>query len=825
MTGLPVDAVLPRLADAMSSAGRAVLGAPPGAGKTTRVPGFLLEHGIGGRIVMLEPRRVAARAAAEWRARPSGEEVGGTVGYRIRGEARAGRRTRIEVVTEGILTRMIQSDPELTGVGCLIFDEFHERSLHADLGLALALDIAGALRPDLKIVVMSATLDAAPVAALMGGAPVVTSQGRAFGVETRWLARPWRRPGRDGPGFEAAFAAFLRGALAETRGGVLAFLPGEREIRRVEALLGEIAGTRVMPLYGSLPFARQRAAIRPLDGARKLVLATAVAETSLTIEDVRVVVDGGLARRSRFDPASGMARLVTERVTKAEAEQRRGRAGRVAPGVCYRFWTRGEEGGMQPFPPAEIETTDLAPLALGLAAWGAADAAGLAFLTPPPPASFRAARSLLQDLAALDAAGRITAHGRNMAAVPAHPRLAHMLLRGGGRLAAELSAIAGARDPLRRGAVRPPADIALRLEAVRDAATFETAHPLTADRGAVALIREETHRLARLAGKGKGMSAGALLSLAYPDRVALRRPGEAPRYLMSGGKGAVLDAGDPLAGQRLLVVSDLDGDRREARIRAAAPLSEAELRGLHGGRIAWAEICEWSRRERAVAARRRETFGALVLSERAWRDPPPEALGVALADGVRDLGLEALNWSQSARLLRARVEWLRSRGAAGVPDMSDNGLLDRLEDWLAPWLTGLRTAGDLKRLDPLAALEAMLGHDGRKRLDALAPAHITAPTGTRLPIDYGGDRPTVSVRLQEMFGVTEHPVAGPDRVPLLIELLSPARRPVQKTADLPGFWATSYADVRRDLRGRYPKHPWPENPATAVPTTRANRRR
>ncbi len=819
MAGLPIEPVLPDLVRALAHAGRAVLQAPPGAGKTTRVPLALLDAGMAGRILLLEPRRVAARAAAERLAEELGERVGGRVGYRIRGESVAGRA--IEVVTEGVLTRMLQSAPDLPGVGCVVFDEFHERALQADLGLALALEVRGALRPDLRLLVMSATLDAAPVAALMGGAPVVTAEGRAFPVETRWLDRPWPGGAGKGPRFEEAMAELVLRALAETEGGVLAFLPGQGEIARTAARLAPRlpAGVVVQPLHGGLPFAEQRRALVPLRDGRRLVLATAIAETSLTIPDVRVVVDGGRARRARFDPGSGMTRLVTERVTRAEAEQRRGRAGRVAAGWCYRLWTRGEEGGLAPFPPPEIASADLAGLALELALWGAADPAALPFLTPPPAAAFAEARALLADLGALDAAGGLTGHGRALAGLPVHPRLAHMLVAAGdagaGALAAELAALTGARDPLRgRGA-----DLGLRREALRRP-------PPDADRGALAAIAAEARRLAALApkGRGAGLAPGAALSLAYPDRIARRRPGEAPRYLLAGGKGAALSDDDALAAAPWLVAAELDGDPREARIRLALPVAESDVRALHADRLERVRVCEWSRRERAVVARERLMLGAIALEDRAWTTPPPERVAAALLDGVRELGLDALPWTPAAERFAARVAWLRGHGGEGLPDLSREGLLAGLDGWLAPWVAGMTRAGDLARLDLRGALEATLDHAARRELDRLAPGTLTAPTGTVLPVDYGDGRPRVSVRLQEMFGVTAHPTLGRDRVPVVVELLSPAGRPVQTTADLPGFWATSYADVRSDLRGRYPKHPWPEDPATAAPTRRAKPR-
>ncbi|TCO73958.1 ATP-dependent helicase HrpB [Rhodovulum euryhalinum] len=812
MIPLPIDDALPDLIAALARDRRAVLQAPPGAGKTTRVPLALLDAGLtAGRIVMLEPRRLAARAAAERMAETLGEEVGQTVGYRIRGESRVGRATRIEVVTEGILTRMIQSDPGLDGIGAVIFDEFHERSLTADLGLALVWEVRGALREDLILLVMSATLDAAPVAAMMDDAPVVTSQGVSFPVDTRWIGKPLAK----GMRIPEATANLVVQAVTETEGGVLVFLPGEGEIRRcAAALAGRLpADCHIRPLYGALPFAEQRAAIRPAGTGRKIVLATSIAETSLTIEDVRVVVDAGRARRSRFDPNSGMARLMTERVTRAEADQRRGRAGRVAPGICYRLWTRGEEGGLAPYPPPEIEAGDLAGLALDLAAWGTDDPGALAFLTPPNPGAFDEARTLLAGLGALDGRGRITGHGRALAALPVHPRLGHMLLAAG-RQAAPLAALLEERDPLRCAG----SDVALRLRALEGR---RADLPVPPDHGTLARIRAEAQRLAARAPESpRVMGPGEMAALAYPDRVGLRRKGEAPRYILSGGKGAVLDETDPLAGQRLIVALDLDGDAREAKVRLAAALTEAELRAVHGAAIAWHEVCDWSRRENRVVARRQERFGALVLEDRAWPDAPPEALARAALDGIRARGLP---WTEPARRFQARVELLRAEGT-DLPDMSDAGLMAQIGDWLLPHLDGARTAEDLRRLDLLPALGARLTWDQQQTLDRLAPAHFETPLGRRLAIDYSGEAPSIALRLQELFGMTDHPTVGPRRLPLRITLLSPAGRPVQVTQDLPGFWANSYADVRKDMRGRYPKHPWPEDPTAADPTLRARRR-
>ena len=793
MSDLPIEEVLPALVSQMRQGGVCVLQAPPGAGKTTRVPLALLEaDAFAGRLIMLEPRRLAARAAAERMAQMLGEPVGQTVGYRIRGESKLSDATRIEVVTEGVLTRMVQSDAALPGVGCVVFDEFHERSLNGDLGLALVWEARGALREDVQVLVMSATLDAAPVARLLGDAPVVTSQGRSFEVETRWLERPRRADTR----LEMDMAALIERALEETSGGLLAFLPGAGDIRRVANALSVPGDIDVRPLYGAMPYADQRAAIAPApQGRRKVVLATAIAETSLTIQDVRVVVDAGLARRARYDPGSGMSRLVTERASKAEATQRQGRAGRVAKGVCYRLWTRAEEGAMAGFAPPEIETADLAGLALDLAAWGSPPQ-DLALLNPPPEGAFLEARNVLRMLGALDHEGRITPHGRALAQQPLHPRLAHMLTLSGPQ-GAQLAAVLGARPGPSQSS-----DLAMRMRG-----------PFSHD------IKAEAKRLARFA-KGPARSLGEMVALAYPDRVALQRKGGEARYHLSGGKGAVLPGEDALAGQRLLAVADLDGAAREAKIRAAAAISESELRGLYGDQIAWRDVCAWSRREGRVLTRRQELFGALILDDRLLPDPDPEAVAAALLEGVRDLGLGSLNWSKAAQLLRARGHHL-----GDAVDWSDAGLLDGLEHWLAPHLSGLKTAADLKSVDVASALHVSLDWDTQQKLSQLVPAHITTPLGRKAAVDYSGDAPGIEVRLQEMFGCTAHPTVGPERVPLKITLLSPGHKPVQVTRDLPGFWANSYADVRKDMRGRYPKHPWPEDPTKAEPTVRAKPRK
>ena len=801
---LPIDVALPALLDALHSHGRAVLQAPPGAGKTTRVPLAILQAGLArGRIVMLEPRRLAVRAAAERMAQALGEVAGQTVGYRMRGEAKVSAQTRIEVVTEGILTRMVQADPELTGVGAVIFDEFHERSLQADLGLALCWEARGALRPDLLLLVMSATLDAAPVAQMLDDAPVVTAEGRAFPVDLRWRDRPLARDAR----LEPAVAELLLQAVAESDGGVLVFLPGEAEIRRVEGLLaGRLpGGCAVRSLFGAMPFAAQRAAIAPVERGRKVVLATSIAETSLTIEDIAVVVDAGLARRARFDPGSGMSRLVTERVSRAEATQRAGRAGRVAPGVCYRLWTKGEEGALAAFAPPEIAQADLTGLALELALWGSSD---VSFLTPLPAPALAEARALLVGLGALDADGGITAHGRALAALPLHPRLGHMLLVAGAG-AAVLAALLADRDPLRGAGV----DLGLRMAVIAGQRDVPEANRAAVDR-----IRVEAKRLAKGMVVQTQLSLAAMAALAYPDRIGLRRKGDEPRYILSGGKGAVVPAFDPLAGQRLIVATDLDGDAREAKVRQAVALGEGELRALYGDRIYWAETCVWSARDGRVLARRQERFGALVLDDRAWGEAPADVVARAMLDGVRALGLRI---DGAAARFRARVELVRA-GGDSLPDMSDPGLLAGLEDWLLPHLAGVRSAEDWRRFELLESLRGTLDWAQTERLDRAAPAHFVTPLERRVPIDYDGEAPAISLRLQEMFGVTVHPVVG--ITPLRVTLLSPGGKPVQTTTDIPGFWTSSYADVRRDMRGRYPRHPWPEDPTVAEPTLRAKPR-
>jgi ATP-dependent helicase HrpB len=840
MIALPIDSVLPDIRRALAGATGLVLQAPPGAGKTTRVPLALLDEPWldGARIIMLEPRRLAARAACARMAATLGEEPGGTVGYRIRFESRIGPTTRIEVVTEGILTRMLQDDPSLPGIGLVIFDEFHERSLNADLGLALCLEAQGALRDDLKLLVMSATLDCGPVARLMGQAgdqvPLVTSEGRAYPVETRFLARP--EPRR----FADAVAGAVTQAIRDEDGDVLVFLPGAGEIRRVNSLLAGLDGVTVAPLYGDLSQAEQDFALSPgprrPGSPRKVVLATAIAETSLTIEGVRVVIDGGQMRLPRFDPSSGMTRLVTVAVSRASADQRRGRAGRLGPGICYRLWSEAEDRALAQFTPAEITEADLAPLALDLAQWGIADANALAWLDPPPAAALAQARELLAELGAIDEMGRITAHGRAINRLAMHPRLGHMVIKarglGLGGLACDLAALLGERDVLRAERGARDGDIRLRLDALRGAERLDPRHGLIADRGALARVRQAAkdwrRRLGIRAGAqdGTGNDAGLLLAFAYPDRVARRRPGGEPRYALSGGRGAFFADPEPLSAEEWLVAAELDGDRREARIFLAAPLTKAAIEEHFADSITSTEQVGWDRRDEVVVARRQRRLFALVLDEAKLGNVAPDRLAAAMAEGVREMGLACLPWTDDLLKWRERAGLLRRFDPeGGWPDLSDTALVDGLTDWLSPYLAGITRRSHLTRLDLPASVRGLLDWEQSRKLDELVPTHVTVPSGSRVPIDYSGEVPVLAVRLQEMFGCADTPRILGGKVPLLLHLLSPARRPVQVTQDLASFWANAYKAVKADLKGQYPKHWWPDDPMQAEPTARAKPRK
>ena len=825
---LPIEEVLPELKAKLVHARAAVIEAPPGAGKTTLVPLALRDEAWlkGRKILMLEPRRVAARAAAARMADLIGERVGETVGYRVRLDARVGPKTRIEVVTEGLLTRRLQSDPALDSIGLLIFDEFHERSLNADLGLALALETQGALSEELKILVMSATLDGARVARLLGDAAIVRSEGRLFAIDTRYIAPP------PNARLDQTIASTIRRALDETEGGVLVFLPGEGEIRSVERLLADdpTPGTTILPLYGELSPEAQDRAIRPLAGTRKIVLATAIAETSLTIEDVRVVIDSGQQRLPRYDPTSGLTRLVTQRVSLASADQRRGRSGRVAPGVCYRLWDENETRSLLPFTPPEILTSDLAPFALDLAAWGARDAGALALLDAPPAATFAEAQELLRELDAIDADNRITPHGRAMLTFGAHPRLAHMMIRardlGEGATGAALAAVLGERDVIRTGRNARDADLRLRLEAF--AGELSATPDISVDRGAIARAREQARAWRSALGVKdpsiNANAAGRLTALAYPDRIAKRRaPGS---FRLANGRGAVLPETDPLAAQNFLSIAALDGAGANARIHQAAPLTLAEIEELFADHIETMQVVAWNSRERAVVAAEEDRLYALTLAERPLKKPDPAKLAAASLAGIRELGLRSLPWTDDLEALRTRADFVRKLEPEGDwADLSDTALLYSLEAWLQPFLNGATRASDFARIDLAAAVMSRFDWEKKKRLDILAPMHITVPSGSHVRVEYGGEAPVLAVRLQEMFGLAETPTVGGGRVPLTLHLLSPAHRPVQVTRDLKSFWTNGYPDVKRDLKGRYPKHHWPDDPWTATPTARAKPRR
>jgi len=833
---LPIVEALPELAEALESGRQVVLEAPPGAGKSTVVPLALLEAAWrgDGRIVMLEPRRIAARAVAERMAALLGERCGERVGFRTRLETRAGPGTRLEVVTEGILTRQLQHDPALEGVACVIFDEFHERGLQGDLGLALALECQRHLRPELRLVVMSATLDGEALARLMGAARIVRAPGRMFEVGTSYVAPP---PGAAPLALAQRVAARIVAALEANEGDLLAFLPGAGEIRRVvESLSERLPADRcvVMPLYGDLPAAAQDAVLRPDPrGRRKIVVATNLAETSLTIDGVRIVVDSGQERRNRFDPATGMNRLETVRISRASADQRRGRAGRTAPGVCYRLWSESQHDGLLPQAPAEILEADLAPLALELACWGAEDPSALAWLDPPPAASLAQARELLTRLEALDPRGRVTPLGRAMAALGVHPRLAHMIVRaqplGLGPLACEVAALLTERDPLRAATGPADPDLRSRLDALHGRGLPPAT---TADRGALVRIGRVAAQLGRRLEQGARGSAGPsldeseavglLLAFAYPDRIGRARDEGAGRYVLSGGRGAALPGPSALARAEYVTVAALDAGDREARIQLAAPLSLPLLMQHFGALVEETTRIEWDPRTEAVAARRLRRLGQLVLEDEPLRGAG-ERTAAAMLDGIRTLGLRCLPWTHELEQWRARVAFARAtdpQGEAAWPDLSDDALLASLESWLAPWLEGITRREQLARLDLGGALRGQLDWNAQRRLDAWAPTHLTVPSGSRIAIDYSGSAPMLAVRLQEVFGLAESPRVAEGRVPVTLELLSPARRPVQVTRDLESFWSRGYHEVRKELKGRYPKHYWPEDPRAAVATRR-----
>ena len=812
---LPIDEALPRLTSALATNNRSVLVAQPGAGKTTRVPLVLLDEPWAKdmKILVLEPRRLAARAAAARMASILGEQVGDTVGLRVRFGSKVSKHTRIEVVTEGVFTRLILDDPSLAGVAAVLFDEFHERSLDADLGLALVRDAQQGLRDDLKILVMSATLDGARVAALLGNAPVIESQGRGFPVETRYLGRDARVP------IERQVADAAEHALRADSGSLLVFLPGAAEIRRTETLLKERvrkANVDIVALFGALDASEQDRAISPAPpGHRKVVLATSIAETSLTIERIRVVIDSGLSRVPRYEPDVGLTRLQTVRVSRAAADQRRGRAGRTEPGVCYRLWDEPQTGSLEPYTRPEILSADLSSFVLDLAQWGAVDPGELAFLDPPPRAALNEARALLGDLGALDAQGRVTEEGRKLRALPLPPRLARMVVdaavEGAGAQAAAIAALL-----TERGLGGDDLDLCRRLDQFRRDRSRRV-------EDARAMVKRWAEAVD---GNGGGkLSVGSILALAYPDRIAKSRGGRSGAFLLANGRGGLVDPASALACETFLAVAELTGAAGASRILLAAPLTRAEIEARFADRIEEREAVTFDTDSASLRARRSRRLGVLVLAEQLKPVAPNAENAKQLAEGIAALGIGKLPWSKAQMQLRNRVSFLRRSEGDEWPDLSDNTLARTVAEWLAPFLTGKTALAQIGADDLAAALDALIPWNLRHRLDAEAPTHFTASTGSAVPIDYDAEQgPTISIRVQELFGLATHPSIAGGRVPLVIELLSPAHRPVQVTRDLPGFWRGSYKDVKTEMRGRYPKHPWPDDPLSAPATRRAKPR-
>jgi ATP-dependent helicase HrpB len=816
LSPLPIDAALPGLTAALRATNAAVLVAPPGAGKTTRVPLVLAREDWAEksrRILVLEPRRLAARAAAERMAQTLNERVGDTVGLRVRFGSKISKRTRIEIVTEGVFTRLILDDPMLDGVGAVIFDEFHERSLDGDLGLALARDVQQGLREDLRILVMSATIDGARIAKLIGDAPVIESEGRAFPVDTRYA-------GRDARPIEPQMADTITRAMRADAGSLLAFLPGAAEIRRTQNQLDGRTEptTEVVALYGALAGDEQDRAIAPAaPGRRKIVLATAIAETSITIEGVRIVVDSGLARVPRYEPDVGVTRLETVRVSRAAADQRRGRAGRTEPGICYRLWDEPQTASLEPYARPEILAADLSSFALDLAVWGAPPEK-LAFLDPPPRAAFAEAKALLGELGAIDTDGRITAEGKLLRRLPLPPRLARMVVdagREGAALpAAEIAALIG-----ERGLGGDDVDLRARLDAL---------HRDRSPRGRDA--RAMAQRWADVASEDKTRadeepSVGALLALAYPERIAKNRGSGAGAFLLANGRGANVDAASPLAREPFLAVAELSGTAAQGRILLAAPITLSEIEQRFADHIATQDDIVFDAASASLRGRKTRRLDALVLSDQPMRITPSDQTEQKLADGIASIGIGRLPWTKSLSQWRDRVMFLRKNEGVDWPDLSDPALARTVAEWLTPILLEKTALADIDVDELDTALHALLPYALQRRLNAEAPTHFTAPTGSQVPIDYEAEGgPKISIRVQELFGLDRHPAIAGGKVPLLIELLSPAHRPVQMTRDLPGFWRGSYAAVRTEMRGRYPRHPWPEDPVAAPPTRRAKPR-
>ncbi len=813
---LPIDAALPDLTAALRAGNAAVLVAPPGAGKTTRVPLVLADEqwAQGRRVLVLEPRRLAARAAAERMAKTLGERVGDTVGLRVRFGSKISQKTRIEIITEGIFTRLVLDDPMLEGIAAILFDEFHERSLDADLGLALARDVQQGLREDLRLLVMSATIDGARVASLLGEAPVIAAQGRALPVVPRYL-------GRDTRPIEPQIADAIVRAMRADGGSLLVFLPGAAEIRRTQALLeGRLdPSADLVALYGALAGDEQDRAIAPSPpGRRKIVLATSIAETSITIEGVRIVVDSGLSRVPRYEPDVGVTRLETVRVSRAAADQRRGRAGRTAPGICYRLWDEPQTSALEPFSRPEILAADLSSFALDLAAWGGGPEQ-LAFLDPPPRPALAEAKALLGELGAIDADGRITAEGRKLRRLPLPPRLARMVVDGATEDAA-LSAAETAVLISERGLAGDDVDLRHRLDELR-----RDRSPRARDARAMAKRWAEIACVPSPQGGGAELSVGALLALAYPERIAKNRGGAAAGFVLANGRGAQIDPVSPLAREPFIAVAELAGAAARGRILLAAPITPAEIEARFADRIEAREDIVFDAASASLRGRRSRWLGAVTLADQPMPVVPNDDTARVLAEGIARLGIGRLPWTKALRQWRDRIMFLRANEGDEWPDLSDAALKYTVSEWLVPALAAKTALGEVTADELEAALSHLLPWPLRRRLDAEAPTHFEAPTGSRVPIDYEAEGgPKIAIRVQELFGLDRHPAIAGGKIPLAVELLSPAHRPVQTTRDLPGFWRGSYAAVRAEMRGRYPKHPWPEDPIAATATRRAKPR-
>ena len=792
--------MITQVQEAITVEKRAVIVAPPGAGKTTIIPLKLLDNpNINGQIIILEPRRLAARAAASQMAAILNEKIGETVGFKIKGLTKVSKQTRIVVMTEGILIRMIQSNPSLSEVGCIIFDEFHERSINSDLGLALSLQIAEILRSDLRIIVMSATLDVGSVSDLLDTKAPIISDGRAYPVNCEYLSRPRSKNDK----LWENFAKLVSDAFEMTEGGILAFLPGEAEIRATEKLLKEKLPNSaiIMPLYGSLPFEQQNKILEPLkdETFRKVVLSTSIAETSLTISGIKVVVDSGYTRRSRYDPTSGMSRLITQKISKAEANQRMGRAGRVASGWCYRNWAVSEEGGMSEFPPSEIEISDLSNFALELSLWGS-EPESMKFLTMPEPNRLTKAYELLNQLGAISGQNKITPHGRDIAKFPCHVRLAHMLSKAG-KKSAIIAALLQNKDIMFD---KYNSDFQLRLNKFDEALHYGEINA-----GLYSKIKIDLKIFQNLLQHDSSLSSAQSLALAFPDRIGKKRDGSNSKFILSNGKGAYVHKDDPLSKKKYIVAVDIDGDKKDSKIRLGIEISENEIRELFAVKIVWQETCYWSTREKRIKAIRTEVLGKIPLKSQTWTNPPPERISSAILEGIKDLGF---NFGPAEEQFITRVKI----GGEEYPNMEISHLQETANEWLTPFVKNIKTADDWRKFDCLPALRNLLSWEQHRKLDKVVPKYFVSPLGRKLSIDYLGEHPSVELPMQELFGQKSHPMIK--KKPLLLTLLSPAGRPLQKTMDLPNFWETSYLEIRKEMRGRYPKHSWPERPENEKPT-------